>query len=106
MTKYSLKMMTVDELWQLHESVVGELSSKMAAERAKLEGQLRRLGSIAGDRGTSRERRPYPKVLPKYRNPKNRSETWTGRGKQPGWVRDQIRSGKKLNDFLIAKAST
>jgi DNA-binding protein H-NS len=106
MTKYNLKMMTVDELWQLHESVVGELSSKMAVERAKLEGQLRRLGSIAGDGGTSRERRPYPKVLPKYSNPKNRSETWTGRGKQPSWVRDQIRSGKKLNDFLIAKAST
>jgi DNA-binding protein H-NS len=47
------------------------------------------------------ERRPYPKVLPKYRNPKG-GETWTGRGKQPRWLTAQLKSGKKLNDFLIS----
>ena len=27
-----------------------------------------------------RPRRPYPKVLPKYRNPKNPQETWVAAG--------------------------
>jgi DNA-binding protein H-NS len=101
----NLKSMSVDELWSLHESIVAELSRKMASERAMLEDRLRRLGSAITGSELKRERRPYPKVFPKYRNPKNRSETWAGRGKQPRWVTDQLRSGRKLNDFLIRKTS-
>ena len=93
--------MTVDELWGLHESVVAELANKIMAERTRLENRLRQLSS--GDAGIKRARRPYPKVLPKYRNPKNASETWAGRGKQPRWLRAQLRSGKKLADFLITQ---
>ena len=26
--------------------------------------------------------------VPKYRNPANPEQTWTGRGKKPGWLRD------------------
>ncbi|MFB2539522.1 MULTISPECIES: H-NS family nucleoid-associated regulatory protein [unclassified Acinetobacter] len=40
-------------------------------------------------------------VEPKYRNPANASETWTGRGKQPRWLATAIAGGKKLEDFLI-----
>jgi DNA-binding protein H-NS len=101
--------MSGDELWSLHESIVAELSRKMAAEQATLEDRLRQLGSRQRDSAVgvvTRGRRPYPKVLPKYRNPKNRSETWAGRGKQPRWVTDQLRSGRKLDDFLIRKTST
>jgi DNA-binding protein H-NS len=99
----SLKSMPVDELWNLHESIVAELSRKMASERAMLEDRLRRLGSAITGSELKRERRPYPKVLPKYRNPENRSETWAGRGRQPGWVTAQLRSGKKIDDFLIRR---
>lgn len=100
-----LKSMSMDELWKLHESIVEELSHKMAAERAMLEDRLRRLGSAVAAGDVNRERRPYPKVRPKYRNPKDRSETWAGRGKQPRWLTAQLRSGKKLNDFLISETS-
>ena len=105
MKNSSLKSMSVDELWELHEFVVAELSHKMAAERAMLEDRLNQLGSIVPNNGAKRERRPYPKVLPKYRNPENRRETWAGRGKQPRWLAAQLGTGKKLHDFLIRKAS-
>jgi DNA-binding protein H-NS len=104
MKNSDLKSMSVDELWKLHESLVAELNDKMAAERAMLEDRLRRLGSGVTRSDANGERRPYPKVLPKYRNPKNGGETWAGRGKQPRWLADQLRSGKKLDDFLISKA--
>lgn len=100
-----LKSMSVDELWNLHELLVAELSRKMAAERAMLQQRLRQLGAAVANGDLKRERRPYPKVLPKYRNPKNRSETWAGRGKQPRWLAAQLRSGRKLDDFLIRKIS-
>ncbi len=41
------------------------------------------------------------KVKPKYRNPKNRSETWTGRGRMPLWMAGLVKQGKKPADFLI-----
>lgn len=43
------------------------------------------------------------KVPPKYRNPANPKETWTGRGKQPRWLAAYTAKGKKLEDFLIKK---
>jgi len=97
----NLKAMSVDELWNLHESVVAELTDKIAKERGRLEDRLRKLGSTITSPESKRERRAYPKVLPKYHNPENRSETWAGRGKQPLWLRAQLRSGKKLTDFVI-----
>ena len=98
MKNSNLKSMSVDELWELHELVVAKLTDKITEERARLEDRLRKLDSSPQ---LKRERRPYPKVLPKYRNPKNQNETWAGRGKQPLWLRAQLRSGKKLTDFVI-----
>jgi DNA-binding protein H-NS len=103
MKNSNLKSMSVDELWNLHESVVAELTDRIAEERARLEDRLRKLGTTITSPQLMRERRPYPKVVPKYRNPENRSETWAGRGKQPGWVTAQLRSGKKLDEFLIRR---
>ncbi|WP_247337028.1 H-NS family nucleoid-associated regulatory protein [Bradyrhizobium sp. 147] len=36
---------------------------------------------------------------------KNPSETWSGRGRLPRWLRPQLRGGGKLDDFLIEQAS-
>ncbi|GGK13248.1 H-NS histone family protein [Luteimonas terricola] len=43
------------------------------------------------------------KVAPKYRNPAKPEETWTGRGRQPRWMAEQVSQGKTPQDFLIAK---
>src|SRR5690242_6879652 len=48
------------------------------------------------------ERRRYPPVLPKYRNPYGEpSETWVGRGGTPRGLSAQLRKGKRLEDFRI-----
>lgn len=46
-------------------------------------------------------RKPLGKVAPKYRNPANTGETWTGRGKQPRWLAAHTGNGRKLEEFLI-----
>jgi len=38
---------------------------------------------------------------PVYRNPSNSAETWSGRGRQPKWVRDALARGKRLEDLAI-----
>jgi len=48
--------------------------------------------------------RKLGKVAPKYRNPANAKETWTGRGKQPRWLAELTSKGKKVEEYLIKKA--
>jgi DNA-binding protein H-NS len=100
--------MSTDELWSVHEQVTSTLARKITEEKSKLEQRLRLLEnsgleSSGNAIGPDRPRRPYPKVLPKYQNPKNPAEKWSGRGKQPHWVQRQLKAGKKLERFLIAR---
>lgn len=41
------------------------------------------------------------KIAPKYRNPDNPAETWTGRGKQPRWLAAHTGNGRSLDEFVI-----
>ncbi len=47
--------------------------------------------------------RALGKVAPKYRNPENPAETWTGRGMKPRWLTAQLAAGKTADEFLIGK---
>lgn len=41
------------------------------------------------------------KASPRYRNPADGAQTWTGRGRQPRWVAEALASGRSLDDFKI-----
>ncbi|WP_401750621.1 H-NS histone family protein [Stenotrophomonas muris] len=51
-------------------------------------------------------KRPGAKVPPKYRNPMNAQETWTGRGRQPRWVENALNVGATLESLLIQQEET
>jgi DNA-binding protein H-NS len=98
MKDQNLSMMSAEELWALHEKIRTILSMKLDAEKHQLE---RRLAQLNGH--SDKQRRPYPKVLPKYQNPERPSETWSGRGRQPHWVGTQLSRGKKVDDLLMSR---
>ena len=41
------------------------------------------------------------KAAPKYANPADPTQTWTGRGRKPKWVEELLASGKSLEDAAI-----
>ena len=41
------------------------------------------------------------KGVPKYANPTDPSQTWTGRGRKPNWVIEALEKGKSLDDLKI-----
>jgi len=101
-----LELMSIDELWALHLEMTNVLANRISAEKKQLERRLQQLQSSGASNGIilRRERRPYPQVFPKYRNPAKPTETWAGRGKQPHWLTAELKSGKKLDDFRIQPA--
>lgn len=40
-------------------------------------------------------------VKPKYANPADPSQTWSGRGRKPKWIIAALDSGKSLDDLAI-----
>lgn len=38
---------------------------------------------------------------PKYRNPSDKSKTWSGKGHRPGWVKDRLDAGNSLESLAI-----
>ena len=130
MNRNDFKSMSTDELWTLHEEIANRLAAALTAEKSVLENRLRQLqrrieiqpaaraakssdakssdgkSSNAKSSGAkSSIRRPYPEVVPKYRNPERPSETWAGRGKTPRWLAAQLKSGRQIDDFRIRHAA-
>ena len=95
--------MSSDELWSLYEQLSSTLADRIAVEKAKLEERLHKIQTTCSAIHLDRVRRPYPKVLPKYQNPKNPAETWSGRGKQPHWVQAQLEAGERLEYLLFSR---
>jgi DNA-binding protein H-NS len=91
-----LEQMSAEDLWMLHVNMSEVLKQKIQQEKSRLDERLHRLGTFPEPR-----RRPYPRVLPKYRNPDRPSETWAGRGKQPRWLVAQLNFGRRLDEFVI-----
>ncbi len=109
--KLDLDAMSTDEMWQLHIEIGRFLSVRLNSEKRELEKRLARLrrenempqmdSEIVGH-NPSRERRKYPRVLPKYQNPNEPSETWSGRGKQPRWLTAALKTGHTIEEFVIS----
>ena len=103
-----LASMSVEALIKLR----GEIGSVLSRKAAQLQSELAALGDggwmPSGRKAAGRSRASKlkgRKVAPKYRNPKDRSQTWAGRGAMPRWMAAQIKAGKKREDFAIDKSA-
>ena len=107
MNRNNFKSMSTDELWALHEEVAARLATSLLAEKRLLEDRLKQLkgGVEAEPKKSFAGRRPYPTVVPKFRNPDRPSETWAGRGKTPRWLVAKLKSGKRIDDFRIREVA-
>jgi DNA-binding protein H-NS len=102
----NVNKMSIAELNQLISDAQTALAKKQAvAEKVRKlahDNGLDISDLMAADKPTkAKVKKPRGKVAPKYKNPANGAETWTGRGRQPRWVADALNGGKSLDDLLI-----
>ncbi|MEE2658885.1 MAG: H-NS histone family protein [Candidatus Latescibacterota bacterium] len=93
----NLARMSVGKLESLMASVQKEIKRReeIEANRSQAQNELKALATKFGmsveelvvGKNASRSG-PRTKVAPKYRNPDNPAETWTGRGRTPKWVQE------------------
>jgi DNA-binding protein H-NS len=86
----------LEELRQMAKEAGYEVTLTKIGEPERRRGRPR---SAARDeeRGTKQR----GKVKPKYRNPENPGETWSGRGRKPKWVEMALAHDRELEDLAI-----
>lgn len=101
-----LTEMSLDELVALEKDIQ---KAKVALEKRRLADARKALEEAAKEFGMTVEEvmsaRAAPKSgqksAPKYANPANPTQTWTGRGRQPAWYRAAIEAGTDPKDLAI-----
>ncbi len=101
---YDLENMSLKELRDLHKAVGRQIDG---FEAKKKEQAMAAAQQAAEEHGFSLKdllsgaKTAKSTVAPKYANPENSSETWTGRGRQPRWVKGHLDAGGSIDDLLI-----
>ena len=118
---FNLDELSVDELEKLIKQAEKKLEKKrmdaVKTAQAEIEKIAKDLGvsvddllqekKSRGKKATARKAGRKKKVAVrkpakiKYRNPADSSQTWTGRGKRPVWLREALENGAKLEDFEV-----
>lgn len=108
----NLRTMTLKQLYKLQKDVENAIqvakSRELELAKKKLEKEAQKLGyslSELLDSPPSKQtaqRALRKSVAPKYQNPANHDETWTGRGRKPLWVQAALNAGKSLQDLEIS----
>ena len=98
-----LKKMSDKELEKLGANVAKEVAArkkgKLKEARAAAEAAAKKLGFSLNDlvSGAAKSKPAAKKTRaaakPKYRNPADASQTWTGRGRQPAWYKAAVDGG-------------
>jgi len=101
-----LEEMSAEELVDLKTRIDTLLKTRKAEASNELLAEFREKAESLGIDfdvlvGKSKKKKSSTKRVPKYRNPENSSETWTGQGRQPNWVKTYLDQGKDLKDIAI-----
>lgn len=101
-TEVHLPDMDEDQLEQVQKAVAEKIRQNREKSR---EADLNTIKALIAKHGFKASEVRVPrdtkntKVAPKYRNPENPEQTWTGRGKAPAWIAPYAKEDR--DQFLI-----
>ena len=100
MRESQLEKMSLKELLALDAKIKAAIGEKRSSERHDMKAKLEELARASGFSASELfGRGKRAKAAAKYRNPKDPSQTWTGRGRRPNWM---VEAGGNPERFLIS----
>ncbi len=108
-----IQYMSLEDLVALQNEINKLLGKKQSEQKSKLAEQFKELAKKSGlelgvitwseemEKAAKKAERKKKKYHPKYRNPENPEQTWTGLGMKPRWVRALLDQGKTMEDLVI-----
>ncbi|WP_392336707.1 H-NS family nucleoid-associated regulatory protein [Loktanella salsilacus] len=111
MTDIDLNNMSLNELKKLQKDVTKAIDGYQDRQRkdalAAAQAAAKELGYTLADLTGLSSKKTKTKTItaPKYRHPENSEMTWTGRGRQPEWMKSALDNGQSKDEFLIVQDS-
>lgn len=106
--KTDLSGMPLETLRDLEKNVATEIQKRSEQERATARAQILAIAETVGVplieligggvRGKMEGKKP---VSVRYRHPGDSSKQWTGRGRQPKWLKHWVDEGKSLDQLKV-----
>jgi DNA-binding protein H-NS len=98
-----LSALSLTELNDLIAQAQQALSAKQKQARKQVLAEIHALAAAAGITVVMQEagKVTHSKVAPKYRNPDQPEQTWSGRGVKPRWLAALVDAGHDPQEFLI-----
>lgn len=98
--------LSVEELRRLEKQVSDTIQVRFEQEKDDLKRQIRDLAKKGGTTveelfGLKVGASKRGKAAPKYRDPDDAMNTWSGRGRAPTWMKVRLEAGANKEDFLI-----
>lgn len=90
---------TTEDLQKLRDDIDAELRRRAVKQRAEARKQIM---EIAKNHEIDLAELASAKSAARYRNPDNQFDVWTGKGRQPKWVKAHLANGRTLADLEIA----
>lgn len=102
-----LSHLSLADLRALQEQVAHEIKAREKAELAKAREQIIAIAQSVGlplnelMGADTRGRHANGGATARFRHPANKSLRWSGRGRQPKWVKDWVASGQPLDALRV-----
>ena len=105
MKHINLDALPLAELIKIEKQLPKAIKKAKKLEKATLRKKMEKLAADSGfdlsEVISTETKKPKYKVKAKYRNPADKDETWTGRGRKPKWAQKLLSEGGSLEDVLI-----
>ena len=106
-----LSNMSLGDLRNLQEQIKQEMKKREHQEVQKAREQIIAIAQSVGvplkdlisasGRGSKSANAGTGTVAVRYRNPNDSQQQWTGRGRQPKWVKEWVEGGKSLDQLRV-----
>jgi DNA-binding protein H-NS len=104
-----LSNLSLADLRNLQDQIKQEMKKREQQEVQKAREQILAIAQSVGlplkdlinANGRGKSAQAGSSVAVRYRNPNNASQQWTGRGRQPKWVKEWVEGGKSLDQLRV-----
>ncbi len=104
-----LSKLSIEELLNLQSRIPAEIEARKEQDRQQLLKQISELASkhgysiadILGKQPSNSAPKTRRVATIKFRNPAEFSQTWTGRGRKPTWVKEWLEKGNSIESLKV-----
>ena len=100
-----LNTMSLKDLKELQSQVAKAIAGYEGRRKKdalnELEEKAREMGFSLSDLMNGAQARKRTSAAPKYANPENPSDTWSGRGRKPRWFAEALNAGRSPESMAV-----